>query len=174
MKNPDFQPFPTESFSPSDTQMTGAPKKYACPRHATPLQETHSGKLRVWHCATCSGLWLPAGAFHSAVGHVSVIGRGRPAGLSCPADSHPLTAVRHRGIEVDVCGTCGGIWFDHGELQKILSNSSNPAHRFLEGNSNSGISAWDVASVPIDVISGADLAGDVLSAIFDFLSGLSS
>jgi Zn-finger nucleic acid-binding protein len=144
--------------------------RYGCPHHSSTLAESNAGKLRVWHCGSCSGLWLPAGAFHASVGHVSVIGRGRPAGLSCPGDGQPLTAVIHRGIEVDVCGTCGGIWFDIGELQKILAQSTDPARRFLD--SNPGSSAYDVATGAVDLLSAADLAGEVLSAVFEFLGGL--
>jgi Zn-finger nucleic acid-binding protein len=143
----------------------------ACPRHSTAMAETDVGKLRVWHCATCSGMWLPAGAFHAHVGHVSVIGRGRPAGLLCPRDSQPLTAVIHRGIEVDVCGTCGGIWFDNGELQKILAQSTDPASRRFLDNA-SGTNILDVASGAVDLFSVGDVAGEVVSAVFEFLSGL--
>jgi Zn-finger nucleic acid-binding protein len=144
---------------------------YLCPRHSIALVETNSGKLRVWHCATCSGLWLPAGAFHANVGHVSVVGRGRPAGLLCPKDGQPLAAVIHRGIEIDVCGTCGGIWFDNGELQKILAQSTEPAaRRFLDNASGSNI--LDVASGAVDLLSVGDAAGDLVSAIFEFLGGL--
>lgn len=155
-----------------ETKVVKTRAMYACPRHSTALAETQVGKLRVWHCATCSGMWMPAGAFHGSVGHVSIIGRGRPAGMSCPADGHALTAVKHRGIEVDVCGTCGGIWFDNGELQKILAQSSDPARRFLDGDSGSG--ALDIASVAVDMLSGPDLAAAVLSAVFEFLGGLAS
>ena len=146
---------------------------YLCPRHRTALAETQTGKLRVWHCTGCSGLWLPAGAFHAHIGHVSTIGRGRPAGLSCPGDGQPLTAVIHRGIEVDVCGTCGGIWFDNGELQKILAQSTDPAsRRFLDGTSGSG--TWDVVTPAVDFLSIGDFAGEVVSAVFEFLGGLAS
>jgi Zn-finger nucleic acid-binding protein len=126
--------------------------------------------MRVWHCVSCSGLWLPAGAFHASIGHVSVIGRGRPAGISCPGDGQALTAVKHRGIEVDVCGTCGGVWFDHGELQKILAQSADPARSFLDANS--GSTALDIASFAFDAFSGADLAGEVVSVVIEFLAGL--
>lgn len=166
--------------SPHDRSGSGSPETtvvrtraiYACPRHSTALAETHVGELRVWHCATCSGMWLPAGAFHAHVGHVSVIGRGRPAGLLCPRDAQPLTAVIHRGIEVDVCGTCGGIWFDNGELQKIVAQSSDPARRFLDGNPGSTV--LDVATSAVDLLSVGDFAGEVVSAVFEFLGGLAS
>jgi Zn-finger nucleic acid-binding protein len=159
MNNPDVRPD------------IGTPRSiYVCPHHSTSLVERHVGKLRVWHCAGCSGLWLPAGAFHASVGHVSVTGRGRPSRLSCPADGQTLTAVSHRGIEVDVCGHCGGVWFDHGELQKILAQSTDPARRFLE--SDTGSSVMDVAGNAVDLLSGVDVAGELVSAVFDFLGGL--
>ena len=144
---------------------------YTCPRHGTALVETHSGALRVWHCTTCRGLWLPSGAFHAQVGHVSALGRGRPAGLQCPNDGHPLTAVIHRGVEVDVCGSCGGVWFDHGELAKVLARSANPAAR--PGNATTGSHAHAAASA-VDALSAADLAGAALGAVLEFLGGLAS
>ena len=40
--------------------------------------------------------------------------------MKCPACRHELSAVNTRGIILDVCeGGCGGIWFDHFELQKF-------------------------------------------------------
>ena len=144
---------------------------YGCPHHSTALAETNVGRLRVWYCRSCSGLWLPAGAFHANVGHVSIIGRGRPTALSCPKDAHDLTAVIHRGIEVDVCGTCGGVWFDRGELQKILAQSTDPAaRRFLDNPAGSHV--LDVATSAVDLLSLTDVTGDVLSAVFEFLGGL--
>ena len=146
--------------------------KYPCPHHGTVLMEKHAGKLRVWHCVGCSGLWLPAGAFHAGVGHVSVTGRGRPSGLSCPADGQALTALSHRGIEVDVCGRCGGVWFDRGELQKILAQSTDPARSFLEGDSGSGV--VDLAASAADMLSGVDVAGELVSAVIEFLGDIVS
>lgn len=171
MKHPDGRPIIGATSEAAETKDISPQVMYGCPHHSTALVETNTCKPRVWHCSTCSGLWLPAGAFHANVGHVSTIGRGRPAGLSCPKDGHALTAVIHRGVEVDVCGTCGGIWFDRGELQKILAQSTDPASRRFLDNA-SGTNILDVASGAVDLLSVGDIAGDVVSAIFEFLGGL--
>jgi Zn-finger nucleic acid-binding protein len=171
MNYPDGRPAVGPASEAVETKVIGHQVMYGCPHHSTALVETDAGNLRVWHCATCSGLWLPAGAFHTHVGHVSTIGRGRPAGMSCPKDGHALTAVIHRGVEVDVCGACGGVWFDHGELQKILAQSTVPAaRRFLDNAS--GPNVLDVASGAVDLLSVGDFAGEVVSAVFEFLAGL--
>jgi membrane associated rhomboid family serine protease len=42
------------------------------------------------------------------------------AKLRCPVDGNDLERVAFQGIEVDVCRKCGGIWFDHGELDDVM------------------------------------------------------
>jgi membrane associated rhomboid family serine protease len=42
------------------------------------------------------------------------------AKLCCPVDGSELERVAFQGIEVDVCKKCGGIWFDHGELDDVM------------------------------------------------------
>ncbi len=38
----------------------------------------------------------------------------------CPACDKPMVTLEWRGIEVDYCIGCHGVWLDHGELQSIL------------------------------------------------------
>lgn len=144
---------------------------YCCPHHATGLTETMARNLFIWRCGTCSGLWLPSGVFKAGVGHVTVAGRGRPAGLLCPHDAGQLTAVIHRGVEIDVCGSCGGIWFDRGELEKIVAQSSNPPMR-LSG-SGGGSTGTRVAEVAVDTLISAD-PGWIVSEVLEFIGGLFS
>ena len=42
------------------------------------------------------------------------IARGR-----CPKCAAPLVAVPYRGIELDRCSRCQGVWLDFGELEQI-------------------------------------------------------
>ena len=42
----------------------------------------------------------------------------------CPKDGSRLTARTQDGVEIDECGTCGGIWLDAGEM-KALSQKEN-------------------------------------------------
>ena len=41
--------------------------------------------------------------------------------LKCPCCTYRrLTPVRSAGVEIDACTYCGGLWFDHNELDKIV------------------------------------------------------
>lgn len=42
------------------------------------------------------------------------------ARLRCPVDGGDLERTAFQGIEIDVCKKCGGIWFDHGELDDVM------------------------------------------------------
>ncbi|MDH5680935.1 MAG: zf-TFIIB domain-containing protein [Spirochaetota bacterium] len=42
--------------------------------------------------------------------------------MNCPkCQKTNLTRVTEHQVELDYCGDCGGIWFDHGELEKITT-----------------------------------------------------
>ncbi len=54
----------------------------------------------------------------------AVDGRGQKGGsvgkAVCPADSSQMLLRMHRGVAVDICPSCGGVWLDRGELEQIL------------------------------------------------------
>ncbi|HNP97186.1 MAG TPA: zf-TFIIB domain-containing protein [Cyclobacteriaceae bacterium] len=40
--------------------------------------------------------------------------------MNCPVDQSPLSRkIYEDAIEIDLCDTCGGVWLDKGELEKI-------------------------------------------------------
>lgn len=41
--------------------------------------------------------------------------------MNCPRCSVELKPVKIKGIELDICDTCEGIWFDNGELDKVCN-----------------------------------------------------
>lgn len=50
--------------------------------------------------------------------------------MQCPnCVSQTLTTSERRGIEIDHCSNCGGVWLDRGELEKILSLSDGRSPR---------------------------------------------
>jgi len=52
----------------------------------------------------------------------------------CPkCQEQPLVAFRRSGVELDQCPACFGLFFDHGELQKILEKEHNGVKKFLYG-----------------------------------------
>ena len=46
--------------------------------------------------------------------------------LKCPRDGTVLIASNKQGIEIEYCPTCGGVWLDHGELEKLIAMASQP------------------------------------------------
>jgi Zn-finger nucleic acid-binding protein len=53
--------------------------------------------------------------------------------MKCPACERDLTTMTAGPITVDVCsGGCGGIWFDHFELQKIDEQSESAGAELLD------------------------------------------
>jgi uncharacterized protein len=43
--------------------------------------------------------------------------------LTCPNDQSVLLQSSKNGIEIEYCSQCGGVWLDHGELEKLVSLS---------------------------------------------------
>lgn len=46
--------------------------------------------------------------------------------LNCIHGHGPMTRINKKGIDIDFCPVCGGVWLDKGELEKLieLSNST--------------------------------------------------
>jgi Zn-finger nucleic acid-binding protein len=85
-------------------------------------------------CPQCASLWLPAAflaalardrgfdldAFHAKL----AAGIEGDSGFACPG-GHALARVDYRSLELDWCPTCRGVWFDAGELRRLLDLHPN-------------------------------------------------
>lgn len=40
--------------------------------------------------------------------------------MRCPLDDTTLREVNRRGVQIDICPECKGVWLDRGELEKLL------------------------------------------------------
>lgn len=47
--------------------------------------------------------------------------------MRCPKDGGQLHEVTFRGITIDRCGDCGGVWLDAGELEKLAGEEDKSA-----------------------------------------------
>lgn len=47
--------------------------------------------------------------------------------ITCPHGHGAMQEVTRSGVQLDVCPTCGGVWLDRGELEKILSEQKAEA-----------------------------------------------
>ena len=103
----------------------------SCPIDAKALSLTQSERMEAMSCAACGGTWLSA---NSAGALLTRLASGAPlerkffdrvrresseSKLSCLECRTTMRTVSHRGVEIDVCQDCGGIWFDGGELQRF-------------------------------------------------------
>lgn len=97
----------------------------ACPRDGDRALTPFSRMQETMTCGQCHGLWLPGTVVAGVVGHLPAVKAQPPADshLHCPDDHAALRAIRHRGVEIDVCPDCGGVWLDNGELALILGKN---------------------------------------------------
>ena len=50
--------------------------------------------------------------------------------MKCPSCKETSLVISERkGIEIDYCPDCRGVWLDRGELDKILERSKDEEHR---------------------------------------------
>lgn len=57
--------------------------------------------------------------------------------MKCPTCKEPNLVISERkGIEIDYCPECRGIWLDRGELDKILEKSVAEAERSSNAQDN--------------------------------------
>lgn len=45
--------------------------------------------------------------------------------MKCPSCNETLLMSEKKGIEIDYCPNCRGIWLDRGELEKIIERSAD-------------------------------------------------
>ena len=97
-----------------DAQPAGRKAKLrACPEHhgvfATPADLQHV---------------LPVSAYAALR---DAMDRSVPGALACPSCATATMRTLHpRGVELDGCPDCGGVWFDGGELERVKEQPKGP------------------------------------------------
>jgi Zn-finger nucleic acid-binding protein len=95
------------------------------------MAATHSG-VEIDECAKCLGIWLDHGELEALAemdnlprrllsaripGNISL----RPDGTRpCPRCARFLVGTTVKGVRLDLCSDCQGVWLDQGELNQIL------------------------------------------------------
>lgn len=54
--------------------------------------------------------------------------------MRCPVCKESLKNTLRKGVEIDFCPKCRGVWLDRGELEKIIERSSKPYTPGEEGS----------------------------------------
>ena len=103
-----------------------------CPRDFMSLEPKSIYDGRIDQCPHCHGLWIERGSLQVlyrqqgldipwVLANEDFYAIGLNAGqLDCPNDATRMARIEHRGIEIDICSKCLGIWFDKEELEKIM------------------------------------------------------
>lgn len=104
----------------------------SCPRCFCPLKVQQEQGISIDYCDTCGGVWYDREELPRIMGRDSLFeralrraGTSRGHNIACPACAR-LMEVRLLGggglpeLEIDLCGSCGGIWLDSGELDRLL------------------------------------------------------
>lgn len=125
-----------------------------CPSCRTSLRVFRTGGVELDACPGCRGLWFDGGELGPivtprAIRDLLASARGRPgrckgcgrrlenvsacpdckaAAPACPeCGLAPLSLGTVRGVELDVCPRCSGIWLDQGELVQLAGEQGRVA-----------------------------------------------
>lgn len=109
-----------------------------CPACERPMRKVSFNGVEVDECPFCAGQWFDTGEME-AISAMAVIPqrflkvfpidgvqtRG-PGQRHCPRCSKQLVVAEVKGISMDVCAGCQGVWLDAGELGQVIDKARPP------------------------------------------------
>lgn len=104
-----------------------------CPGCRSPLKSQKVGKVEVDLCPSCAGLWLDRHELKALARMRTLPGwllepvsasSDRPlipeGERRCPRCEALLQVADNKGVHIDLCRSCEGVYFDRGELNQVL------------------------------------------------------
>lgn len=105
----------------------------SCPRHRATLVAKPMKDVTVDECPKCHGIFLDKNELKKLSGDADLnkhlrdmVGYDVDSQLICPACGGLMDAEHVRGVEVEVCLSCFGLWLDHGELDALVAAKGKP------------------------------------------------
>ncbi len=114
-----------------------------CPHCSTNTLHGQPSKRgdQVTVCTTCRGVWLDQGQLHEFTSRPRELeaqlreglGKRKPSNQQCPRCSCGLEEgwLDNPGMTLDECPECGGLWFNNGELDRVVA--AGPGEFDLDG-----------------------------------------
>ena len=118
----------------------------------------------IFNCEICFGHWLdrePIEAYLAKQNQVKVaefrsVWHSKPqsdSALKCPRDQNQFGIINYGAIDLDVCPSCRGLWFDALELEVVTGDRASMK---VDSGEQRRI-------VGIDVV---DIVGEIFGAVF--------
>lgn len=127
------------AFESSETTRTTIPTppppepQLPCPACSNNLVENTYGGVAIDECWHCKGIWLDKGELEQLADKTHFLPDRlrrpqnvptrelRPEGTRpCPRCGHTLQSQLVKGVRLDMCSDCQGLWLDQGELNQLL------------------------------------------------------
>jgi Zn-finger nucleic acid-binding protein len=105
-----------------------------CPRCNLPLSSETHGDIVMEHCDRCGGWWMDPDDLKAILDTIQLPVEGQTvrAGVDltgvqedapcprCGVPMEPFNYAGDSGILLDRCRSCGGLWLDGGDLERVL------------------------------------------------------
>lgn len=131
-----------------------------CPRDFTLLSAQKWGAATYLYCSTCRGVMLERPNVEKIVQAGTQPRIERPeeepvfedGTAQCSCSEARMKSVSRDGVTVDVCPKCKAVWFDAGELERVVAANRRKLVATLPGASSSTLSAPGLLADAVMVI----------------------
>lgn len=123
-----------------------------CIKCKKPMKKAKLEGILVDKCDICRGVWLDGGELEMLQNSIAKNSQDlkkeamneimdekmrliTTSGLCPKCQEQQIEKYKKSGIELERCPACKGVFFDYGELDKVLSQAktTNPFNKFLRG-----------------------------------------
>ena len=126
----------------------------------------HSLGSGIYRCSNCYSHWLdykPVESYFVDIDQMTAkafrtiwdLKSDKSPTLKCPRDHSDLNLFSYKGIELDFCMKCKGLWFDALEMENFTNHEDVERFKSIKYSSStkSGIGA-ELAFLPFEVLFG--------------------
>lgn len=106
-----------------------------CPIDGSELSAALVNGYQIHRCVRCTGVSINANLLREVRAYAALDMHRRPnveaGNLNCPADGMPMKMLVYKGIAMDVCPRCFGLWMEVRQLVSLLKLAGPPKHADL-------------------------------------------